>query len=66
MSKASTPMQTRPVRASVPIGISRQAKTSPAANAFTRQSGGNTVPNLASQRMIGMSAIAIVEMVLDS
>jgi hypothetical protein len=59
-------MQTSPVRASVPIGISRQEKISPAANAFTRRSAGNTVPNRASHRIIGMIAIATVEMVLLS
>ena len=56
----------RPVRASVPIGISRQAKTSPAANALTRQSGGKTVPKRVNQRMIGMRPMAMVEIVLLS
>jgi hypothetical protein len=37
-----------------------------AANSFTRQSGGKMVPWRASHRMIGMSAIATVEMVLLS
>ena len=59
-------MQIRPVRASVPIGIRRQAKISAPANHFTRQSDGKIVPNFASHRMIGIRAIAIVEMVLLS
>ena len=59
-------MQIRPVRASVPIGISRQAKIRAAANVFTRQSEGKIVPYFASHRMIGIRAIAIVEMVLLS
>ena len=59
-------MQTRPVRASVPIGMSRQAKIERAGEGFTRQSVGKIVPNFASYRMIGISAIARVEMVLLS
>ena len=59
-------MQTRPVRASVPIGISRQAKTKAPQNAFTRQSVGKMVPKRANQRMIGMRAMAKVEMMLPS
>ena len=59
-------MQTRPVRASVPIGISRQAKIRAAQKIFTRQSGGKMVPKRANQRMIGMRAMAKVEMVLLS
>ena len=59
-------MQMRPVRASVPIGIRRQAKISPAANALTRQSGAKTVPNRVNHRMIGMRPMAMVEIVLLS
>ena len=59
-------MQTRPVRASVPIGIRRQAKIRAAANSFTRQSGGKIVPKRASQRISGISPIATVEIVLLS
>ena len=56
-------MQISPVRVAVPIGISRQAKTSASANSRTFQPGGKIVPYRARYRMIGMIAIATVEMV---
>ena len=56
-------MHSRPVRASVPMGMSRQAKMSAAPNSFTRQSGLKIVPCRMNHRMIGMSAIATVDRV---
>ncbi len=56
-------MQINPVRASVPIGISRQANTRAAVNSATRLSGWNTVPCRARNRMVGITAIATVEMI---
>ena len=53
-------MQSRPVLASVPIGISRQAKMSNPAKVFTRQSGGKIVPCLVNHKMIGISAMETV------
>ena len=62
----STTAHSIPVRVEVPTGISRQAKTSAAANSVTRRSGGKIVPKRASQMTSGMIAMAAVEMVLPS
>ena len=59
-------MHTRPVRVSVPTGISRQAPVSPSANAFTGRPGGKIVPCLVNQKISGMIAIPTVDSVLLS
>ena len=59
-NSASTPMHRRPVRASVPTGISRQAKMSAQPNSLTRQSGGKIRPWFINHQMIGISAMATV------
>ena len=59
-------MQTRPVRADVPTGISRQAKISPAAKPHTFQSGRNTVPWRHSHSTSGMTEIDTAEMIEPS
>ena len=59
-------MQSRPVRAEVPTGINRQAKTSAQAKPRTRQSGRKMVPYFASHRMIGIIVTATAEMMLPS
>ncbi|KZY93189.1 hypothetical protein A3748_10840 [Erythrobacter sp. HI0077] len=59
-SSARTPIQTSPVRASVPTGISRQAKMNAPPNSLTRQSGGKIRPWFMNHQMIGISPIATV------
>ena len=56
-------MQTRPVRACVPIGSKAQAKTSEKQKIETRQSGGKIVPCLRYQRINGMIEIPTADMI---
>jgi hypothetical protein len=53
-------MHSRPVRASVPTGTSRQAKVSAAAKAVTIQCGRNTVPWRVNHQISGTRPIATV------
>src|SRR3546814_8257426 len=57
ISKASNMIHKRPVRASVPIGISRQAMQRAQPPHFTRPSGGKMVLNRVSHKISGMMAM---------